>query len=128
MSNPGPRQQKNLRLTINETIAYLPGLSPLAGKELCARVDGGRLSSDGGVLLFPGIERRLGIADLLASCVTDERGAGRGKVNSVLRFWPAWSSTTNSSGRCGASGYASRNAPPIRLRTRGTNARNLCAR
>ena len=32
-----------------------------------------RLSSDGGVLLFPGIERRLGIADLLASCVTDER-------------------------------------------------------
>ena len=32
-----------------------------------------RLSSDGGVLSFPGIERRLGIADLLASCVTDER-------------------------------------------------------
>ena len=32
-----------------------------------------RLASDGGVLLFPEIERRLGIADLLASCVTDER-------------------------------------------------------
>ena len=51
----------------------LPGLSPVEGKELCARFDGGRLSSDGGVWLFPGIERRLGIADLLASCVTDER-------------------------------------------------------
>jgi len=58
---------------MNEIIPYLPGLSPVAGKELCARFDGGRLSSDGGVLLFPGIERRLGIADLLASCLTDER-------------------------------------------------------
>ncbi len=54
---------------MNETIAYLPGLSPVAGKELWARFDGGRLSSDGGVLLFPGIERRLRISDLLASCV-----------------------------------------------------------
>ena len=44
---------------MNETIPYLPGLSPVAGKELCARFDGGRLSSDGGVLLFPVIERRL---------------------------------------------------------------------
>lgn len=58
---------------MNETIAFLPGLSPVAGKELCARFDGGRLSSDGGVLLFPGIEKRLGMADLLASCMTDER-------------------------------------------------------
>jgi hypothetical protein len=48
-------------------------LSPVAGKELQARFDGGRLSSDGGVLLFPGIERRLGISDLLASCVNDRR-------------------------------------------------------
>ena len=58
---------------MNQTILYLPGLSPVAGKDLCARFDGGRLSSDGGVLLFPKIERRLGIADLLASCVTDAR-------------------------------------------------------
>ena len=60
---------RKIQLTMNETIAYLPGLSPVAGKELCARFDGGRLSSDGGVLLFPGIERRLRISDLLASCV-----------------------------------------------------------
>ena len=58
---------------MNETIAYLPGLSPVENKELCARFDCGRLSSDGGVLLLHGIERRLGIADLLASCVADER-------------------------------------------------------
>ena len=41
---------------MNETIPFLPSLPPVAGKELCARFDGGRLSSDGGVLLFPGIE------------------------------------------------------------------------
>ena len=37
---------------MNEIIAYLPGLSPVENKELCARFDGGRLSSDGGVLLL----------------------------------------------------------------------------
>jgi hypothetical protein len=40
----------------------LPGLSPVAGKEVVARFDGGRLSSDGGLLVLREIERRLGIA------------------------------------------------------------------
>jgi hypothetical protein len=54
---------------MDETTAYLPGLSPLENKELCARFDGGRLSSDGGVLVLRGIEERLGLAAGLA----DER-------------------------------------------------------
>ena len=58
---------------MNEIIPYLPGLSPVENKQLCARFDGGRLSSDGGVLLLRGIERRLGSADLLASCMSDAR-------------------------------------------------------
>jgi AraC-like DNA-binding protein len=58
---------------MNETIAYLPGLSPVENKEPCARFDGGRLSSDGGVLLLRGIEKRLGLAARLASCLTDTR-------------------------------------------------------
>ena len=49
---------ENPRLTMNQTIAYLPGLSPVENKELCARFDGGRLSSDGGVPLLRGIEKR----------------------------------------------------------------------
>jgi len=52
---------------------FLPGLSPVAGKELCARFDGGRLSSDGGVLLLREIERGLGLGGMLASCMPDER-------------------------------------------------------
>jgi len=58
---------------MNEIIAYLPGLSPVENKELCARFDGGRLSSDGGVLLLRGIEKRLGLATRLAGCLTDAR-------------------------------------------------------
>jgi hypothetical protein len=58
---------------MDETIAYLPGLSPVKNKELCARFDGGRLSSDGGVLVLRGIEERLGLAARLAGCLTDAR-------------------------------------------------------
>ncbi|KKK53399.1 hypothetical protein LCGC14_3095190, partial [marine sediment metagenome] len=58
---------------MNETIPYLPGLSPVAGKDIRARFDGGRLSSDGGVLLLREIENGLAIAELLSSCVTDAR-------------------------------------------------------
>ena len=58
---------------MNETIPYLPGLSPVAGKDVCARFDGGRLSSDGGVVVLSKIEAGLGLAELLSSCMKDER-------------------------------------------------------
>jgi hypothetical protein len=51
----------------------LPGLSPIAGKEIVARFDGGRLSSDGGLLVLREIERRLSVADRLAACIDDPR-------------------------------------------------------
>ena len=51
----------------------LPGLSQIDGKELVARFDGGRLSSDGGLLVLREIERRLSIADRLATCIEDPR-------------------------------------------------------
>jgi hypothetical protein len=55
----------------------LPGLSPLCGKPVIARFDGGRLSSDGGVLLLAEVERRLGVADRLARCLEDPRAPER---------------------------------------------------
>ena len=58
---------------MNELTPYLPGLSPVAGKELHARFDGGRLSSDGGVLLLREIESGLGLAEALSSCLQDKR-------------------------------------------------------
>jgi hypothetical protein len=55
----------------------LPGLSPVCGKPVVARFDGGRLSSDGGVVLLAEVERRLGIADRLARCIEDPRAPER---------------------------------------------------
>src|SRR6201987_5205250 len=52
---------------------FLPGLSPIQGKAVVARFDGGRLSSEGGLLALREIERRLGIADRFAACLKDPR-------------------------------------------------------
>src|ERR1700745_524714 len=52
---------------------FLPGLPPVQGKAVVARFDGGRLSSEGGLLALREIERRLGLADRLAGCLRDPR-------------------------------------------------------
>ncbi len=66
----------------------LPGLSPVAGKPLIARFDGGQLSSDGGLLALREVEHRLGIADRLAACIDDPRAPERVRhgVAAILRF------------------------------------------
>ncbi len=46
-------------------------------KKITAAFDGGRLSSDGGVMLLREVERRLGIADRLAALVPDRRDPTR---------------------------------------------------
>src|SRR3954471_15806391 len=48
----------------------LASLSPVAGKAILARFDGGQLSSDAGVLLLREVEQRLGIAERLAACLS----------------------------------------------------------
>lgn len=47
------------------------------GRKVTAALDGGRLTSDGGVLLLAQAERRLGIAGRLAACIADRRDQGR---------------------------------------------------
>ena len=66
----------------------LPGLSPVGGKPLIARFDGGQLSSDGGLLALREVERRLGIADRLAACIDDPRAPERVRhhLAAILRF------------------------------------------
>src|SRR5260370_13841454 len=46
-------------------------------KAIAAAFDGGRISSDGGVMLLAQAERRLDIADQLARVIPDERDASR---------------------------------------------------
>ena len=49
----------------------------LRGRKITADFDGGRLTSDGGVMLLAMAERRLGIADRLARLVPDHRDPAR---------------------------------------------------
>src|SRR6201993_179221 len=46
-------------------------------KEITAAFDGGRISSDGGVMLLALAERRMGIAGTLAAEITDRRARTR---------------------------------------------------
>lgn len=66
----------------------LAGLSPVCGKPIIARFDGGQLSSDAGVLALREIEARLGTAEPLAACVSDPRAPERviHRVADILRF------------------------------------------
>jgi hypothetical protein len=58
---------------MDDLMLPLPGLSPVLGKSVVARFDGGQLSSDAGVLVLREIEQRLGIAERLAACIDDPR-------------------------------------------------------
>src|ERR671910_1847250 len=71
-----------------ESMPPLPGLSPVGGKSLIARFDGGQLSSDGGLLALREVERRLGIAERLAACIDDPRAPERVRHGAaeILRF------------------------------------------
>ena len=73
---------------IIETTPPLPGLSPVNGKTLTARFDGGSLSSDAGLLALREVERRLGVADRLAACIDDPRDPTRTlhSMEEILRF------------------------------------------
>jgi len=57
-------------------------------KKVTAAFDGGRLTSDGGVLLLAQIERRLGLADRLARCIEDPRdpSAVQHSIAEMIRY------------------------------------------
>lgn len=49
----------------------------MEGKKITAAFDGGRITSDGGVMLLAMAERRLGVAERLARCIPDRRDPSR---------------------------------------------------
>ncbi len=58
---------------MNDPMLPLPGLSPVSGKTIVAKFDGGLLSSDGGIVVLREVEQRLRVADRLAACMVDPR-------------------------------------------------------
>lgn len=62
---------------MTECSGYELRLDGVGRRELVARFDGGRISSDGGALLLHAAERRTGIVGRFASCFVDHRDAAR---------------------------------------------------
>jgi Transposase DDE domain group 1 len=58
---------------MTQATLFLPGLSSIAGKPLTATFDGGRLSSDGGVIVLREIATRLRLADVVTAPLPDDR-------------------------------------------------------
>ena len=71
-----------------ENAPFLPGLSPVGGKPVHVTFDGGRLTSDAGVLVLAEVERRLGLAGRIARCLTDPRSPERVRhtLAEMIRF------------------------------------------
>ena len=55
----------------------LPGLSPVCDRDIHARFDGGRMSSNGGALLLREAGRGFNFGAMLADCISDERDPTR---------------------------------------------------
>ncbi|SDB74508.1 transposase, partial [Belnapia rosea] len=53
------------------------GFPAIGRKKVVAAFDGGRLTSDGGVMLLAAAERQLGICDRLVALISDPRDPAR---------------------------------------------------
>jgi hypothetical protein len=62
---------------MDESTGILPGLPAVMGKPVHVAFDGGRMTSDAGILLLAAIEQRLKIAERLAGCIEDPRDPER---------------------------------------------------
>jgi Transposase DDE domain group 1 len=73
---------------MDDPMLPLPGLSPVLGKSVVARFDGGQLSSDAGVLVLREIEQRLRVAERLAACIGDPRAQNQivHSLAALIRF------------------------------------------
>ena len=73
---------------MNDPMLPLPGLSPVSGKRVEVKFDGGLLSSDGGVLALREVDQRLRVADRLAACMVDPRARDQitHSLAEIIRF------------------------------------------
>jgi hypothetical protein len=62
---------------MNEPMLPLAGLSPVCGKTIVAKFDGGLLSSDGGVVVLREVEQRLGVAERMTFANSPASYSGR---------------------------------------------------
>ena len=87
---------------MDEDIPLPFDLPAVAGKKVSAAFDGGRITSDGGVMLLAQAERRLGIADRLASAIAARRSPPGWSTSRTA--WPAQAVSWLGSRPCGGHG------------------------
>ncbi len=73
---------------MSDTTVVPFGFPAVCRKKVTAAFDGGRLTSDGGVLLLAQIEQHLGLADRLAKCIEDPRdpAAVQHSIAEMIRY------------------------------------------
>ena len=73
---------------MNDPMLPLPGLSPVSGKRVEVKFDGGLLSSDGCALALREVDQRLRAADRLAACMVDPRAPDQitHSLADIIRF------------------------------------------
>src|SRR5258708_35128251 len=73
---------------MNDPMLPLAGGSPVAGKNVVVKFDGGGLSSDGGILTLREIEGRLRVAERMAACIEDPRASNHvtHSMADIIRF------------------------------------------
>ena len=62
---------------MTDAMPLLPGLSPVARHPLTATFDAGLMSSDGGLIVLREIALKLGLADMIARPLPDDRDPTR---------------------------------------------------
>src|SRR2546422_11108233 len=75
--NRDQRRPTEFAPAMDESTGILPGLPSVKGKPVHVAFDGGRMTSDAGILLLAAVEQRLGIAERLAECIEDPRAPER---------------------------------------------------
>src|ERR687889_1803524 len=88
LRRPDQSEPTEFAPAMGESTGILPGLPSVMGKPVHIAFDGGRLTSDAGILLLAAIEQRLGIAQRLADCIEDRRAPERVRhtVSEMIRY------------------------------------------
>src|SRR6202161_1125028 len=73
---------------MSDPMLPMPRLSPVSGKNVIVKFDGGLLSSDGGILTLREIEGRLRVAERMAACIEDPRASNHvtHSMAEIIRF------------------------------------------
>src|SRR3954447_11930058 len=74
---PDQSKPREFAPAMTEATEILPGLPAVQGKPVHVGFEGGRLTSDAGILLLAAVEQRLQIAERLAGCLEDPRDPER---------------------------------------------------